>query len=281
MEPSAADFRRPPKKARRTRIQDLSDDSLGMIFSFLDLTGVIRCSVVCSSWRKVIHRQYQQLQKNDPDDHGQISLPTRSFNEIAMLAHRIAFEDTPAKVFQWRGHSVGVNQCRMKMGHFLTGVGDKVMRLWSAESYKCLDEYVLPDKAPLIDFDFDESKVVGLVGTRICIWSRTETRSILSSRDALFPKGLCMRYVDPEAAIGCEDGKVRIFDLYSRKLTQIIKMHDAPVTCLSFSDDQLLFSGSSQGRSIALLDLSCGQQISLLGSTYASGSETEPSGKDE
>nr|GMD59568.1 F-box/WD-40 repeat-containing protein At3g52030 [Ipomoea batatas] len=270
MEPSAADFRRPPKKARRTRIQDLSDDSLGMIFSFLDLTGVIRCSVVCSSWRKVIHRQYQQLQKNDPDDHGQISLPTRSFNEIAMLAHRIAFEDTPAKVFQWRGHSVGVNQCRMKMGHFLTGVGDKVMRLWSAESYKCLDEYVLPDKAPLIDFDFDESKVVGLVGTRICIWSRTETRSILSSRDALFPKGLCMRYVDPEAAIGCEDGKVRIFDLYSRKLTQIIKMHDAPVTCLSFSDDQLLFGGSSQGRSIALLDLSSGQQVSLLGSTYAS-----------
>nr|GLL40931.1 hypothetical protein COLO4_12334 [Ipomoea trifida] len=228
MEPSAADFRRPPKKARRTRIQDLSDDSLGMIFSFLDLTGVIRCSVVCSSWRKVIHRQYQQLQKNDPDDHSQLSLPTRSFNEIAMLAHRIAFEDTPAKVFQWRGHSVGVNQCRMKMGHFLTGVGDKV---------------------------------VGLVGTRICIWSRTETRSILSSRDALFPKGLCMRYVDPEAAIGCEDGKVRIFDL----------MHDAPVTCLSFSDDQLLFSGSSQGRSIALLDLSSGQQVSLLGSTYASG----------
>ncbi|XP_031113760.1 F-box/WD-40 repeat-containing protein At3g52030 [Ipomoea triloba] len=270
MEPSAADLRRPPKKARRTRIQDLSDDSLGMIFSFLDLTGVIRCSVVCSSWRKVIHRQYQQLQKNDPDDHGQISLPTRSFNEIAMLAHRVAFEDTPAKVFQWRGHSVGVNQCRMKMGHFLTGVGDKVMRLWSAESYKCLDEYVLPDKAPLIDFDFDESKVVGLVGTRICIWSRTETRSILSSRDALFPKGLCMRYVDPEAAIGCEDGKVRIFDLYSRKLTQIIKMHDAPVTCLSFSDDQLLFGGSSQGRSIALLDLSSGQQVSLLGSTYAS-----------
>lgn len=34
------------------------------------------------------------------------------------------------------------------------------MRLWSAESYKCLDEYVLPDKAPLIDFDFDESKVI-------------------------------------------------------------------------------------------------------------------------
>lgn len=34
------------------------------------------------------------------------------------------------------------------------------MRLWSVESYSCLDEYALPDRAPLIDFDFDEGKVV-------------------------------------------------------------------------------------------------------------------------
>lgn len=33
------------------------------------------------------------------------------------------------------------------------------MRLWSAESCKRLDEYHLPDRAPLIDFDFDEGKV--------------------------------------------------------------------------------------------------------------------------
>lgn len=34
------------------------------------------------------------------------------------------------------------------------------MRLWSAESCKRLDEYQLPDRAPLIDFDFDEGKVM-------------------------------------------------------------------------------------------------------------------------
>lgn len=34
------------------------------------------------------------------------------------------------------------------------------MRLWSLESYKCVGEYPIPDKVPLVDFDFDESKVI-------------------------------------------------------------------------------------------------------------------------
>ena len=33
------------------------------------------------------------------------------------------------------------------------------MRLWSVNSYKCLEEYSVPDRARVIDFDFDESKV--------------------------------------------------------------------------------------------------------------------------
>lgn len=35
----------------------------------------------------------------------------------------------------------------------------QVMRLWSLNSYKCMEEYSLPDAASLVDFDFDESKV--------------------------------------------------------------------------------------------------------------------------
>lgn len=31
--------------------------------------------------------------------------------------------------------------------------------MWSSESYKCLGEYSILGAAPLIDFDFDESKV--------------------------------------------------------------------------------------------------------------------------
>ena len=35
----------------------------------------------------------------------------------------------------------------------------QVMRLWSLEKYKCVEEYPIPGTLPLIDFDFDESKV--------------------------------------------------------------------------------------------------------------------------
>lgn len=190
-----------------------------------------------------------------------------------MFRHRSSLQEGPVDVSQWKGHSVGVDQCRMKMGLILTGVGDKVMRLWSAENYKCLDEYSLPDKAPLVDFDFDESKVVGLVGTRMCIWRRHGKRNIFSSREGLFTKGLCMRYVDPEAAVGCEDGTVRFFDMYSRKCSRIIKMHGGSVTCLALSDDQLIVSGSSLG-SVTLSDLSSDQRVSALRSTDSGGIRT-------
>ncbi|XP_012852171.1 PREDICTED: F-box/WD-40 repeat-containing protein At3g52030-like [Erythranthe guttata] len=143
--------------------------------------------------------------------------------QLAMDRQSLSLQEGPVDVFKWKAHSVGFSKCRMKMGLILTGVGDKVMRLWSAESCKALDEYRLPDKTPLIDFDFDEGKVVGLVGTRVCIWRRVGTRDLFSSREGLFTRGLCMRYVDPHAVIGCEDGKVRVFDMYSRKISQINK----------------------------------------------------------
>ncbi|KAK9713606.1 hypothetical protein RND81_06G039000 [Saponaria officinalis] len=157
----------------------------------------------------------------------------------------------------WAPKPKWVDQCLMKMGLILTGVGDKcqVMRLWSSENYKCLEEYSLSDLAPLVDFDFDESKVVGLVGTRICIWRRRGNRSIFPSREGTFPKGLCMRYMDPEAAVGCEDGTVRVFDMYSRSCSRIIRRHSAPVTCLALGEDQLIISGSSLG-SVAVYGVS-------------------------
>lgn len=34
---------------------------------------------------------------------------------------------------------------------------------------------------------------------------------------------LSYRYFDPEAVVGCEDGTARVFDMYSRKCSQIIR----------------------------------------------------------
>ncbi|XP_027163568.1 F-box/WD-40 repeat-containing protein At3g52030 [Coffea eugenioides] len=288
MELSSSGLRPPPqpaaKKKQKTTIHALSHDILCMIFTFLDLVQLIRCSAACKSWSTVINKlKLLEIQYHKQQDADAFSLPEasiqlgRSLNihmeQIAIEQYRFALHKGPANVFQWKGHSVGVNKCRMKMGLFLTGVGDKMMRLWSAESYNFLDEYSLPDKAPLIDFDFDENKVVGLVGTRMCIWTRTGTRNIFSSRDGMFTKGLCMSYVDPEAVVGCEDGKARVFDMYSRKCSQIIKMHPGPITCLSFSDDQLLISGSSLG-SISMSDISSDQQVTTLKPLSSAGIKT-------
>lgn len=34
---------------------------------------------------------------------------------------------------------------------------------------------------------------------------------------------LACSYVDPQAVVGCGDGKVRVFDMYSKKISQLIK----------------------------------------------------------
>lgn len=40
-------------------------------------------------------------------------------------------------------------------------------------------------------------------------------------------KNVCVcSYVDPEAVVGCEDGKARVFDMYSRRWSRIIKYAD-------------------------------------------------------
>lgn len=50
-----------------------------------------------------------------------------------------------------------------------------------------------------------------------------ELMECFSCRLLIIVSFLLSSYVDPEAVIGCEDGKVRVFDLYSRKCSQIIK----------------------------------------------------------
>jgi hypothetical protein len=107
-------------------------------------------------------------------------------------------QEGPVSIYQWRNFDekskvIGVDKCRMKRGLFLTGGASKSMQLWSAESYQCLGEYSVPDKSPLVDFDFDESKIVGLVENRICIWRTNGERYMFSSREGEITRGTCMR----------------------------------------------------------------------------------------
>ncbi|KAF8403765.1 hypothetical protein HHK36_011870 [Tetracentron sinense] len=285
MEPNSVGRSLSKKRSSRATasIQSLDSNILSMIFAFLDHFDLARSSVVCKYWNIVIHTSNLwkvQYYKQQRDSIGRLNMSSCSetslkmyLEELAMEHHRMSLQEGAIDIDQWKGHSVGVDQCRMKMGLILTGVGDKVMRLWSSESYKCLEEYSVPDRLPLVDFDFDESKIVGLIGTRVCIWRRHGKRSIFPSHEGTFTRGLCMRYVDPEAVVGCDDGTARVFDMYSRKCSRIIRMRTGPITCLSLTDDQLILSGSSLGN-ITISGLSSDQRVASLKSTGSAGIRT-------
>ncbi|KAL1346391.1 hypothetical protein HN51_020065 [Arachis hypogaea] len=266
------------KKSRRTQTTALSldHDILCMIFAFLDMFDLVRCTLVCKTWNTVIEslslREFHRRKLMGSSEFPKKPLRV-IFAEMAMEQHRLALQDGSFHVDQWKVHSTTAAQCRMKMGTVATGVGDKVIRLWSVNSYRCIEEYSVPAMLPLVDFDFDESKIVGLIGSRLCIWRRNGKRSIFSSPEGAVVKGSCMRYFDPEAMVGYDDGAIRVFDMYSRSCSQIIRMHSAPVTCLCVSEDQLILSGSTSG-SITISDPYSVQQVTTLRSSDGRGIRT-------
>ncbi|XP_019443570.1 PREDICTED: F-box/WD-40 repeat-containing protein At3g52030 isoform X2 [Lupinus angustifolius] len=237
------------KKKRRvapSTLLSLDCDILAMIFTFLDMFDLVHCSVVCKFWNAIIESRslrefYQRKVKKDcSSEIPEKPLLNAILGGIAMKHHKLALQSGVCLVDQWKGHSTMVSQCRMKMGMVVTGVGDKI---------------------------------VGLIGSRLCIWRRNGKRSIFPAPEGTFVKGSCMRYFDPEAVIGCNDGTVRVFDMYSRRCSQIIRMHSAPITCLCLSEDQLIVSGSTSG-SIAISDPSSVQQVATLRSSDCRGIRT-------
>ncbi|XP_020225874.1 F-box/WD-40 repeat-containing protein At3g52030 isoform X1 [Cajanus cajan] len=266
-----------------TTVLSLDSDIVGIIFAFLDMFDLVRCSLVCKHWNAIVESRslrefYERKMKNssifDAGSSEFTKMPLRAIlREVALEQHKLALQCGGFYVDQWKGHSTRVAQCRMKMGMLVTGVGDKVIRFWSLDSYKCIEEHSVPDMFSLIDFDFDDSKIVGLIGSHLCIWRRNGKRSIFPSPEGKFVKGSCMRYFDPEAVVGCDDGAIRVFDMYSRRCSQIIRMHYAPITCVCLSENQLIVSGSTSGN-ITISDPSSVQQVATLRSSDARGIRT-------
>ncbi|KAF4380366.1 hypothetical protein F8388_024659 [Cannabis sativa] len=232
----------PPLLAPSPNQSTSSTSSSRSLTSSTSLTALLHVVINKSKLLQVFYMQQQKLDVSTSLE----KLLNVYLEEVAMERHRLALA---------KGSIV--------RGLLLTGGGDKVMRLWSLGNYKCLEEYSTPDSTSVIDFNFDEYKIVGLLGTRICIWRRDGARSVFPPCEGTFSKGLCMQYLDPEAMVGCEDGTVRVFDMYSKKCSRIIRMHTGSVTCLCVSDDQLVLSGSSLGN-VSISSLSSDQQVSKL-----------------
>ncbi|RLM69650.1 F-box/WD-40 repeat-containing protein [Panicum miliaceum] len=230
--------------------QSLNDDILRSIFSRLDdHFDLARCSAVCSSWNRIIvtaHLMRDLYYKRNPPARGSSSnISVKSYFEaLAMDEHASSLSSGPADAYQWIGHPMRATLCRMRGGSILTGVGDKFLRLWSAETCKFMNEYNVPNAKTLVDFDFDENKDFYLMF--ICLCS----------------------FADPEVVIGCEDGRAFVYDMYSRSCSSIYRLHSSPVTCLTITDDQLILGGSTFGN-IAIADQTSGQKLGVLKSAYA------------
>jgi len=50
-----------------------------------------------------------------------------------------------------------------------------------------------------------------------------KTKSYLNIISESYLLFCAFSYVDPEAVVGCDDGAVRVFDMYSRRCSQIIR----------------------------------------------------------
>ncbi|KAJ3671760.1 hypothetical protein LUZ60_007839 [Juncus effusus] len=280
MEEASSSRRRGKRNAGaggRAPVNSVGSDIFCSIFSLLDHFDLVRCSAVCKSWNKTIYssslmrdlyyKRNPHVRRSDATVPIQTSMKNY-LEELAIDEHESAFLTGSAEVLQWKGHSTRANLCRMKSGFILTGVGDKMLKLWSAQTCKYMDEYQVPDKCSLIDYDFDENKIVGLTRSKICIWKRNEQKGIFHSREGIFTQGLCMSYADPEVVIGCEDGRACVFDMYSKNISRIIRLQSGPLTCLKITEDLLLIGGSPFG-SISISDLNSGEKLGFLRSAFA------------
>ncbi|KAJ1685728.1 hypothetical protein LUZ63_017118 [Rhynchospora breviuscula] len=261
---------------RETPIHLLGSDILCSVFSLLNHFDLVRCSAVCQSWNKTIYTSSlmrdMYYKMNPLVKKNSLAVPSQSsmkryLEELAMEQHEMALSTGSAEVFQWKAHPIRATLCRMNRGFILTG-GDKVLRLWSAQTCKYMDEFHVPTGNSVIDYDFDENKIVGLTESQVCIWRRHGQRGIVQSQKGLFAHGLCMSYADPEVVIGCEDGRARVFDMYSRSCSRIIRLQSGPLSCLTITQDQLIAGGSTFG-SVAIADLTSGERLALLKSSFS------------
>lgn len=122
------------RQRQATIIPSLDQDILCIIFSFLDLFDLVRCSVVCKSWNLIIRRSRLlhalYCKQPDADAVSSQSIDLEGplnilLEDMAMRRHKSALVEGTVHVDQWRGHATVIDQCRMKMGLILTGAGDK------------------------------------------------------------------------------------------------------------------------------------------------------------
>ncbi|CAM6047995.1 unnamed protein product [Sphagnum compactum] len=270
---------REKKKAREWK--GGSTDVLILIFARLNPLSLACCSVVCRTWKQVVDGSPSLWKKVYAEQHTG-SLNSR-FVKLNKAKEEAGTEESDWKalaidelqranlvqgtlsVHVWKAHSTRVNACQMNMDTILSASADQTIRLWSAKSLRCTEEYrVHGEKTPIIDVDFDENKIMAAAGAEVWLLSRTDKGRVIRRMGGYGQRLYCMRYADPELAVGCADGSMRVYDLYSGRCSRLFRKHSAPVTSVAINAAAQIFVSGCRDGKVQMFDALSGQDVVAL-----------------
>jgi hypothetical protein len=63
-------------------------------------------------------------------------------------------------------------------------------------------------------------------GAEVWLLSRTDKGRVIRRMGGYGQRLYCMRYADPELAVGCADGSMRVYDLYSGRCSRLFRLQN-------------------------------------------------------
>lgn len=156
--------------------------------------------------------------------------------------------------------------------YIASGSGDKLVRLWDAESGRrvvALEGHLAPvlsvafssDGRYLASGSGDHTVRLwdALTGAQISVLGESENTDDVTSV-AFSPAGSNGGFL----AAGSEDGFVRIWEVETGRVYRLLEGHTAPVTSVAFCPDRRVVASASMDRTLRLWDVDSGLQIRLL-----------------
>ncbi|XP_024538236.1 F-box/WD-40 repeat-containing protein At3g52030 isoform X1 [Selaginella moellendorffii] len=254
----------------------LDDDTLIAIFRLLLPRSLARCAAVCSQWHRLVT---SQLMKDACSRHGGLvySDPSRCKEAMIRTEQFDRLLKCNPRVLSSQAHSGRVNCCHWSMDTLATGSSDNTVSVWSMDSMQCMEEYRVPDSVAAVKFD--GSRIFAAAGKDVHIWKRgnRETLRVLGGHNQRLHSMHC---IDPELAVGCADGTVRIFDMYTARCSMLLRHHTEKVTCIrSLNKPNVLVSGSYD-CSVRLWDPLSGENVRSYFPASSAGISCLHVGKD-
>ncbi|KAH8958605.1 hypothetical protein BDL97_06G033900 [Sphagnum fallax] len=236
---------REKKKAREWK--GGSTDVLILIFARLNPLSLACCSVVCRTWKQVVDGSPSLWKKVYAEQHTG-SLNSR-FVKLNKAKEEAGAEESDWKalaidelqranlvqgtlsVHVWKAHSTRVNACQMNMDTILSASADQIM---------------------------------AAAGAEVWLLSRTDKGRVIRRMGGYGQRLYCMRYADPELAVGCADGSMRVYDLYSGRCSRLFRKHSAPVTSVAINAAAQIFVSGCRDGKVQMFDALSGQDVVAL-----------------